>query len=108
MDDTAHPSQDDGGVPQRRSANTNHHQVGEQSWFQWSAVAREAGLDRGAVTDWAEAVADGLPTLVTAAASSHLQTGDLPATGRTPDERELGRGHRDTLLGAHGQELGSP
>lgn len=51
--------------------------AGQQSWFEWGAVAREAGLSRVLVTDWASAVADSLPQLITAAASSlpsHLQT----------------------------------
>lgn len=51
--------------------------AGKQSWFEWSAVAREAGLSRALVTDWASAVADSLPQLIADAASSlpsHLQT----------------------------------
>lgn len=44
--------------------------VGQQSWFEWGAVAREAGLSRGLITDWASAVADSLPQLITAAAAS--------------------------------------
>ncbi|TFD21484.1 hypothetical protein E3T31_11835 [Cryobacterium sp. TMS1-13-1] len=51
--------------------------AGQQSWFEWGAIAREAGLSRVLVTDWASAVTDSLPQLITAAASSlpsHLQT----------------------------------
>jgi len=53
------------------------YQAGEQSWFEWSGVAREAGLDRGDITSWASAVADALPQRVAEAASTlppHLQT----------------------------------
>ena len=62
--------------------------AGQQSWFEWGAVAREAGLSRVLVTDWASAVADSLPQLIAAAASmlpSHLQT-DIVArfVERTP------------------------
>ena len=51
--------------------------AGQQSWFEWGAIAREAGHSRVLVTDWASAVADSLPQLITAAASmlpSELQT----------------------------------
>ena len=51
--------------------------AGQQSWFEWGAIAREAGLSRVLVTDWASAVADSLPQLITGAAStlpSELQT----------------------------------
>lgn len=53
------------------------YEAGKQSWFEWGAVAREAGLSRVLVTDWASAVADSLPELIAEAASmlpSHLQT----------------------------------
>ncbi|QEO13819.1 type II toxin-antitoxin system HipA family toxin [Agromyces intestinalis] len=53
------------------------YQAGQQSWFEWEAVAREAGLERSLITDWASAVADALPTLVATFATalpSHLQT----------------------------------
>lgn len=53
------------------------YQAGEQSWFEWEAVAREAGLSRTAITEWASAVAGALPALVAELATtlpSHLQT----------------------------------
>ena len=53
------------------------YEAGKQSWFEWGAVAREAGLSRVLVTDWASAVADSLPELIAETASmlpSHLQT----------------------------------
>jgi len=53
------------------------YEAGEQSWFEWEAVAREAGLERAAITDWAIALADALPTLAAAVATTlpaHLQT----------------------------------
>lgn len=53
------------------------YQAGEQSWFEWESVAREAGLSRSALTEWANAVADALPEIAVSASSalpSHLQT----------------------------------
>lgn len=53
------------------------YEAGQQSWFQWKAVAREAGLDREDLTDWARGVAEGMPELIAALAAtlpSHLQT----------------------------------
>ena len=87
----------DDGRPRTDSAfrNTNlsmriaaDYPAGQQSWFEWGSVAREAGLSRVLVTDWASAVADSLPQLIAAAASSlpsHLQT-DIVArfVERTP------------------------
>lgn len=46
------------------------YEAGEQSWFEWGAVARDAGLDRSELTSWAGSVAQALPDLVSAAASS--------------------------------------
>lgn len=53
------------------------YEAGEQSWFEWSAVAREAGIDRTELTAWAGAVAESLPALISEIAAtlpSHLQT----------------------------------
>ena len=53
------------------------YEVGEQSWFEWKAVAREAGVERVGLTDWALAVADSLPEILAGLAGSlptHLQT----------------------------------
>ena len=62
--------------------------AGKQSWFEWGAVAREAGLSRVLFTDWASAVADPLPELIAEAASmlpSHLQTDTIARlVERTP------------------------
>lgn len=51
--------------------------VGEQSWFEWTAVARQAGLDTGIIAEWATALAHALPDLVADSAATlppHLQT----------------------------------
>lgn len=45
-------------------------QAGEQSWFEWGAVAREAGLSRGDVLAWAGAAASNLAPIGEAIASS--------------------------------------
>lgn len=53
------------------------YEAGQQSWFEWKAVAREAGLDRADLTDWARGVAEGMPELIAALAATlpaHLQT----------------------------------
>lgn len=53
------------------------YEAGEQSWFEWRAVAREAGLDRSMLTEWAVGVAEALPQLLPVLASTlpaHLQT----------------------------------
>ncbi|TFD49574.1 type II toxin-antitoxin system HipA family toxin [Cryobacterium frigoriphilum] len=64
------------------------YEAGKHSWFEWGAVAREAGLSRVLVTDWASAVADSLPELIAEAASmlpSHLQTDTIARlVERTP------------------------
>lgn len=52
-------------------------EAGKQSWFEWTAVAREAGLDRRALAHWAAAVAETLPRILedlAAALPGRLQT----------------------------------
>ena len=46
------------------------YQAGQQSWFEWQSVAREAGLDRNSLTGWARTVAERLPELVAAIAGT--------------------------------------
>ncbi len=46
------------------------YEAGQQSWFEWQAIAREAGLDRTGITNWARAVAERLPELITAIAGT--------------------------------------
>jgi serine/threonine-protein kinase HipA len=64
------------------------YEAGLQSWFEWLAVAREAGVDRPSLTAWAGAVAENLPDLITAIAETlpaHLQTGTVARlVERTP------------------------
>lgn len=64
----------DSNLSMRIAAN---YEAGQQSWFEWEAVAREAGLDRAELTAWAAAVAEALPELITAISSAlpaRLQT----------------------------------
>lgn len=53
------------------------YEAGQQSWWEWKAVAREAGLDRDAVTEWAltvvGAAADALGSIA-ATLPPHLHT----------------------------------
>lgn len=53
------------------------YEAGEQSWFEWLAVARETGLDRAALSRWGGLLAERLPELINAIAGTlpgHLQT----------------------------------
>jgi serine/threonine-protein kinase HipA len=64
------------------------YEAGQQSWFEWLAVAREAGVDRTSLTAWAGAVAEHLPDLIASIAETlpaHLQTSTVARfVERTP------------------------
>lgn len=53
------------------------YEAGQQSWWEWKAVAREAGIDRVSLTEWTLALVDGaadtIGTIV-ATLPTHLQS----------------------------------